>query len=271
LYGNSDGLDAQASRVDNKTQILSLGANCTVDGIIFYHGGAAMGGGANGAGIQTAGSGTATINNCQFYGCGGAAGGVYLSSGGTLVMTKCYFEGNAGSQSVVRLYGNATITGCTFKGNSNSGEVCNGIQFSGGTATTVTITDLLVVDSITGLVSSSGSLYARSSVAGFTMNVNRCVFRNDGGDGGTQLLRSDVASGGAQTFNLTNVLWAKCQEHTSNGTVIIRPRYPDGITTVNFTNCTMADCQSTGNGGIKAYAGSALANTSFVCNIKNTI
>jgi len=266
LYGSPDALDALPSRAENKTQIMVLAGTATIEGVTFYHGGAAFG--ANGAGLGCAASGTATVSNCQFLGNVGTVAAVYLPGGGTLAMSNCWFEGNAASQSVVRLYGTATITGCTFKGNSNSGEVSNGIQISGGTS--VTISNCVVVDSITGLVSSSGSLYARLSTVGFVLNVSNTVFRNDGGDGGCHLLRSDV-SGGTQTYNLTNVLWAKCQEHTSNGTVIMRNRYPAGSTTFNFVNCTMADCQSTGNGGFKAYSATGLLNTSMVINIKNSI
>ncbi len=269
LYADDGALDAMPSRADNKAAIMTLSGNATVDGFYFVNGGTVPS--ANTAGGIVCGAGAAvTIQNCEFMGCVGSTAGAISASSATLTLTNCYFTGNVSYQaSCTRGTGTQTITKCTLKGNSNTGENAGGFRWDTSAGATFTMTDCVVLDSVSGLVSAFGSLYLRGGNS-CTMNISKCVFLNDEADGASTFLYNSGSSA-VQTYNFTNCLWAGCEGGTSNGVFLIRPRYAGGTTTVNLTNCTVADNKDTGNYGIKAYAGSGLANTSFVLNIKNSI
>jgi len=269
LYGNPDALDAMASRAENKGTILTLAGSATVDGLFFWNGGATLGGAVAG-GIQCGAGGTVVVNNCEFYGCLGSNGAAVAGSSATVTVSHCYFQGNASSSAMVRSAGPLTVTNCTFKGNSNSGEYGNGIRWDTAAGATLTVNDCAVIDSISGADSAFGSLYIRGG-SNATIDVSRCTFRNDEADGSSTFMYNS-GSTAVQTYNFTNCLWAGCEGNTGNGTILIRPRYAGAVTTLNILNCTVADNHDAGlTAGIKAYAGSNLANTSFVLNLKNSI
>jgi len=266
LYANPDALDAQASRADNKASIMTLAGNATIDGLIFWHGGVNFGS-ANGGAINAAASGiTVTVNNCQFFGCSNQYGAI-LHNSGTLTMTNCYFQGNASNNAVVTGKGTLVLTGCTFKGNSNSGEYGNGIRFSGSS---LTMSNCLVVDSITGAVSSFGSLYFRNGTAGAVGTISNCVMKNDRSDGCSTYVYDDGYV--AQTYSFTNCLWSGNMSHTGNANVQVKVRRVGSGLTANFTNCTIADNKDGGaTGGLKLVGTAGQLNTDIVCNVKNSI
>jgi len=265
LYANPDALDAMASRADNKASIVTMVGDGSIDGLIFYHGGTSFAS-SNGGAINAVSSGIVTVNNCQFFGCSNQYGAIYNNTG-TLTLTNCYFQGNSSNNAVVTVKGIAVITGCTFKGNSNSGEYGNGIRFAGSS---LTMNNCLIVDSVSGAVSSFGSLYCRNGIAGAVGNISNCMFKNDRSDGASTYIYDDGYV--SQTYSFTNCLWSGNMSHTGNANVQVKVRRVGSGLTANFINCTIADNKDGGaNGGLKLVGTAGQLNTDLVCNVKNSI
>jgi len=294
LSGDTNGNDVQldlysdpmayngtpATRTDNKMTILTLAGGATVDGLVFWNGGPTPTT-VNGAAIKCNGAGTLVVNNCEFFNILGENGAaIYGGSATTSTVSNCYFQGCAANQNLVQAHsgsGAFTVTACTFKGNSNNGGVSNGIRVNNGSSTVANISNVLVIDSISGKVMSSGSLHFKQNNPNWTANVTNCVFRNDAADGMCTFCSNHGSSGAGvfQTYNFTNCLWTGCENDLGRGTVIVRNRFKGNRTTVNLTNCTIADCKSPGpSAGFGAWQDNGdtlMENTCMTINIKNSI
>ncbi len=275
LYEDPHALDAEPTRADNKATVMTLSGNATIDGLFFCSSGTTMNTTENGA-IYCSAAATVTINNCEFYAnVGNRAAALYAtSSSGNFTVSNCNFLNNASYQAVVRCTSlNLTIAKCTFKGNSNGNGNSPGIRWNTAANGIFTLTDCLFVDQVSDFGTGCGSLYISGSGSPCTSNISRCVFRNDstGWGGSGYFYNSGTTS--VQTWNVTNCLWTGCREGTNNGIILIRPKAAGNISTLNMTNCTIADNISSGGAtaGIKLYNGPALNNNSIVVNIKNTI
>jgi len=269
LYGNPDALDNQPRRLDNASHLLTLMGSATLDGLLFAQGGKNTLGAGDGGGVY-ASAGTVTIINCKFMGCIADRGAAIYFGSADGVLSQTYFFGNSGGHSVVHTYKNLAVDNCTFKGNSNTGGYTHGIYVASG-GSSFTMSNCMVVDSVSGPYSAYGSLFIRSGTANLHVSISKCAFKNDQADASSAFFSNEGYS--PQTWNITNCYWSACKGRTGNGTLLFRPRYPNSGTVLNIQNITIANCNDPGvSAGIKVCSGGAsLNNSDFVCNLKNSI
>ena len=250
------------------------------------------------AGMYVGDGVTATVNNCRFSGNNSSGYGGGMCVDGDTTVTNCTFSDNmaswCGGGMYVGSYATATVSDCTFSGNtggSGSGGGGGGMCVRYTDDSTVTVTDCTFSDNRTSddgggmLVDGSnvtvanciftdnnasyngGGMSFRSAQNNVTLNVTNCTFSGNSASGSSAHGGGMDASsnGGETTINMANCTFVGNSASYDGGGMYIGA----GVTTTNVTNCTFADNSTSSNGG-GLYAGdrtiATVANCTFVSN-----